>query len=445
MVDPASAPSSRSLESHYDVVIVGGRPAGASLAACLGAHRIPTLVIDRARFPSGPAVPSCAFIMPHTMALLDELGIPEDALGEPGERARRVIVEFEGYFATTFRLPELGGRDYFYGIDRDRFDHAFWRNLGRYPSVTACEQTSFLDVSRDASGEVSGVLLRAPDGSIREIGARCVVGADGRFSPVARKVGAKVRESFDLTSTIHFAVWEGVAPHDDHGDVTMCVYTLARGAQTLFIPAPRGRMRVCTHVRSDRAHTEGTVEDYYLRTIRSLPTAGRRIEGATRTSEIIGVKRVANRYREPGGARWVLAGDALYHKDPLDGQGIYDALLGTKILGEELSSWHAGDQSFERAVARYEHRVLEQTHPVYEVITKRLERELYGEPPSIVLNTMMRWMMNDPTYKQRFLGYLTRTAPAQGWMKPSVMGVAMVRGLLGDLRRLVPPWGRASP
>ena len=45
----------RELEPEYEVVIVGGRPAGASLAARLGERGVATLVIDKATFPSEPS------------------------------------------------------------------------------------------------------------------------------------------------------------------------------------------------------------------------------------------------------------------------------------------------------------------------------------------------------------------------------------------------------
>ena len=62
--------------THYDVIIIGGRPAGASLAVRLAKGGLKTLVLDRATFPSKPAVPSMPLILPHTLQLLDEIGIP---------------------------------------------------------------------------------------------------------------------------------------------------------------------------------------------------------------------------------------------------------------------------------------------------------------------------------------------------------------------------------
>ena len=46
------------MEQHYDVIIVGGRPAGSSLAARLGQQGLRTLLVERASCPSLPAASS---------------------------------------------------------------------------------------------------------------------------------------------------------------------------------------------------------------------------------------------------------------------------------------------------------------------------------------------------------------------------------------------------
>ncbi|MBC8098595.1 MAG: FAD-dependent monooxygenase, partial [Armatimonadetes bacterium] len=40
----------------YDVIIVGGRPAGSTLAARLGQYGLRVLLLERGTFPSLPAV-----------------------------------------------------------------------------------------------------------------------------------------------------------------------------------------------------------------------------------------------------------------------------------------------------------------------------------------------------------------------------------------------------
>jgi 2-polyprenyl-6-methoxyphenol hydroxylase-like FAD-dependent oxidoreductase len=204
----------------------------------------------------------------------------------------------------------------------------------------------------------------------------------------------------------------------------------------LFFPKPKHKMTVCTHIRSDRVQVEGDATAFYLRTLESLAPVARRLRGARRIDDVVGLRRVANRYLDAGGPGWVLVGDALHHKDPVDGQGIYDALLETKILAEELRAWRAGEQSWDALLASYDRRVREGTHGMFMATMERLRRELYEEPPVLVMKTLMRWLINDPEYQRRFLLFLCRSLPPDGWMTRGLMGRAVARGLLGDVRRL---------
>lgn len=428
----------RELESEYEVVIVGGRPAGASLAARLGEQGVATLVIDKATFPSEPGVPSCAVLYPHTLHLLDELGLDERRFSDESATIRRFLLEVDGGFKTSMPIVETFGRDYIYGIARAEFDAVLWDALAHRPTVTARDGVGFVDLLRDDDGRVIGVTARDRDGQARKIRARCVVGADGRFSSVARKAGARVLEDYaEHTSTVHFATWEGVAPVDEDPRVPVYVFTTARGTDVLMFPRPGHRVSICTHVRADRVKLEGDATAYYLRTLERFPSVARRIEGARRIDEVVGLRRVANRYLEAGGPGWVLVGDALHHKDPVDGQGIYDALFETKILAEELAAWRAGERSWDELLARYDHRVREGMRAMFLATIGRLRRELYEEPPVIVKKTLMRWLLTDEEYQHRFLLFLFRSAPPDRWLTRGLMARAVARGMWGDLRRML--------
>jgi 2-polyprenyl-6-methoxyphenol hydroxylase-like FAD-dependent oxidoreductase len=427
----------RALEPQFDVIIVGGRPAGASLAARLGERGLRVLVVDRARFPSGPGVPSCPLIYPAAMQLLEEIGVEERSFATGALAIRDVVIEFGAYFDARLRMPESRGRDYVYMIDRVPFDLALWNNLARFPTVTARSEFSVDELIRDDDGGVAGIVGRAKGGEKERILAGCVVGADGRFSAVARKAGARIVEDrSEHASTVYFADWEGVAPYDGDPRPLVHIYATGRGTDVLHFPLPNGTTTICTHMRADRVDVRGDAEAFYLGVLQGHAGVRRRLAGARRVTDVIGLKRIANRYLQAGGPGWVLAGDALHHKDPVDGQGIYDALVETKILAEALASVHAGERSFEQAVAWYERRVREETHGMFEATLERLKKELYEEPPAIVIRTLIRWLLNDPEYHRRFLGFLCRDIPAEGWLPPSLLRDAAARGALGDLRRL---------
>jgi 2-polyprenyl-6-methoxyphenol hydroxylase-like FAD-dependent oxidoreductase len=421
----------------YDVIIVGGRPAGASLAARLGARGVRVLIVDRADFPSPPSVPSCPVIYASGMKLLEEIGIEEARFSQGALRVRDFTIEFGDRFRVPFEMIEAHGRSYVYSIDRAPFDHVLWEHLGRYPSVTRRARFAVSELLRDDGGRVIGIEGRVEGEAAERIRAGCVVGADGRFSLVARKAGARIVEDYaDRTSTVHFADWEDVAQLRGPNGPGVTIHATGRGLNVMFFPLANGRTTVCTHMRSDRADVGGDAEAYYQRTLRALPAVRRRIEVGRMVGPLLGMKRVANRYYEHGGPGWVLVGDALHHKDPVDGQGIYDALVEGKALAEALAAWLAGKQSFEQALAAYHARVQAETHGMFLATMERLKRELYDEPPEIVIRTLIRWMLSDPDYQRRFMLFLARAIPPEDWLPPTVMPNAVLRGALADLRRL---------
>src|SRR5262249_25962503 len=118
--------------NSYDVIIVGGRPAGASLAARLGAKGIPVLIVDKASFPESPEVPSCPVLYAKGMRLLDELGIDESLYAHCSTKIKNGVIEFDGYFRTVMPIVDIYGRDYIYGFERAGFDYVLWKFLEKY-------------------------------------------------------------------------------------------------------------------------------------------------------------------------------------------------------------------------------------------------------------------------------------------------------------------------
>jgi 2-polyprenyl-6-methoxyphenol hydroxylase-like FAD-dependent oxidoreductase len=152
---------------------------------------------------------------------------------------------------------------------------------------------------------------------------------------------------------------------------------------------------------------------------------------------VVGIKRIGNGYRRAAGDGWALVGDALHYKDPVDGQGIYDALLEARLLDEALGAWHAGTRPWSEAMAGYQRAARDATWGMYRETITRLRRELYEEPPTVVARTLVRWMVTDPAYQLRFLQFLCRAIPPEGWLSRRLMGGAVVRGIARDLRGLL--------
>jgi len=227
-----------------------------------------------------------------------------------------------------------------------------------------------------------------------------------------------------------------VAPVCDDGEPALHIVSTGRGKNVLFFPSRNGRVSVATHVRADRANVAGDPEAYYADQLRGLPSVERRLSRARRVGPLLGVRKIANRYREVGGPGWILVGDALHHKDPIDGQGIHDALVEARELDALLGELHEGLIPWQIVLARYRTRVMHETYPMYRSTMKRLARDLYSDLPPLVIRTLVRWTLQDPEYQRRFLLFLTRSIAPSEFRTPGLMLGVMARGASKDVLRL---------
>lgn len=424
------------MQTHYDVIIVGGRPAGATLAARLGAQGLRVLLLERTSFPSLPAASSPIIYSP-AMKLLDEIGAPESEYARGTPRIRRIVAQSKA-FAAVVPLPPVHGRDYAYAIDRARFDAALWEHARRWPTVEARQGYNVTDLLWQGE-RVAGVIGRAAKGTEERLTADLVVGADGRFSLVARKAGAAAYDVHNEHPTsLYYAYWRGVRPYDAHGPAAVA-YEGGPGYGFLVMDSADGTTAITFEGQAQRLDpAPGQVTDFYLDLLRSNPLIRARIEGAQMATKVHGMRGIGNLYRQPGGTGWALAGDAYHQHDPLDGQGIFNALFSAKALAWAIRDWRRGAKSWEAALNWYDETFRIKTYGMYQRTLAQVRDNLYSpaQLPGWALNGV-RWVLEDPAMHDLLGKALTRQLPPElvTLMTPPVVVGALVRGPLRDIRK----------
>ena len=170
------------MDSEYDVIVVGARVAGSSLALLLGQRGHRVLLMDRDTFPSDTL--STHFVGRPGMMALKRLGALADveAVG-----FRRIIRTRTWIEDCLFEGPTGPTGDYALAPRRDALDSILIRHAVERGGVEFQERTHAEGLCEE-DGRVVGVHLRTPNGERREARARVVVGADGKFSKVAQWV-----------------------------------------------------------------------------------------------------------------------------------------------------------------------------------------------------------------------------------------------------------------
>ena len=305
-----------------DVVIVGARCAGAATALLLARAGARVVVLDRGRY--GTDTTSTHALMRGAVLQLHRWGVLP-AIVEQGTPAVTATTFSYSHEDVTIAIEPKYGVDALYAPRRTLLDGVL--------SAVAVESGAEVVYGVTVDG-----LLTGPGGRVRgvtaSIGARrhdieadLVIGADGLYSTVARRVGAAPIVTGTHAAGTLYSYWNGVPEGAYHwifrsGGSVGAIPT--NGGTCVFVSIPAARFR--HEVRGDSVAA-------YRRLLREVcPEFADRLEGATQIEDVRGFGGHPGFIKQSTGPGWALVGDAGYFKDPATAHGITDALRDAELL-----------------------------------------------------------------------------------------------------------------
>ncbi|MBQ1020265.1 FAD-dependent oxidoreductase [Micromonospora sp. D93] len=335
----AAVAGSRPVEQQVDIVIVGARVAGSALAARLAAAGLSVALFDRGDLPT----PTLSTHILHGTEDLRIEGVYDTvvALGVPPLHDVRVRLDD---VELHFRHPDNPGLC----PRREVLDQVLLDRAAAAGAKTSTG-TAVVGLRRGSDGTVSGVTVQHADGSVRDVSAQLVIGADGRNSSVARWVGARQYLTTRSERALLWRYFTGVRIPPAllwHRIGVHIVSILPTGPEDFVLIAQPPE-----HLQGELA---GRDVAGFLRHVESVSPAVAELAAAARpVGNLNRVVRYPCFFRQPFGPGWALVGDAGHAKDATLGHGINDALRSARGLAAVLTAHWGQPAALSSGLARW--------------------------------------------------------------------------------------------
>lgn len=180
----------KELSDSYDVVIVGGGPAGSSAAIHLAMNGARVMLAEQKKFPRDKLCGE--FISPECLDHFERLGVADQIVAAEGVPLTETV--FYARNGSSVCVPsEWFGREHSFalGLSRAEMDARLLRRA-RDVGVDVREEAHATDLLIEQE-RVCGVQVKASDGEVRNVRALVTIDATGRTRALARRVEKRNR------------------------------------------------------------------------------------------------------------------------------------------------------------------------------------------------------------------------------------------------------------
>ncbi|HXD33717.1 MAG TPA: NAD(P)/FAD-dependent oxidoreductase [Pyrinomonadaceae bacterium] len=338
------------INNNYDVIVIGGGPAGSSVASILSREGRKVILFEKELFPRHHIGES---LMTDTYFTFQRMGLLEKMKDSPF--VRKYSVQFAnpaGKESRPFYFFEANHHEssVTWQVTRSEFD-LMLINHAASQGAAVHQETSIKRVLFDGN-RAYGVEARFKDGTVQEFRAPVIVDATGQSAMLSNKFGWRVRDP-KLRKAVLYSYFKGAHREKDlNGGATLVLRT-PFGSNGWFWYIPLENDITSVGVVADPEYlVQGRGQDLakiFQEEVNKVEAVRRRMGSAERVDKIYSIVDYSYRSRCNAGDGFILIGDAYGFLDPIYSSGVLLALKMAELASDSIhDAFRNNDFSGER-------------------------------------------------------------------------------------------------
>jgi flavin-dependent dehydrogenase len=342
-------------ESSCEVLVIGGGPAGSTIAALLAQGGRDVLMLEKSKHPRFHIGES---LLPMNMPMFEELGLLEEIkrigivkLGaefvSPWHPAP-VMIDFNDALDNTW--PSA------YQVRRDQFDEVMFKNAAA-KGARVVEECKVTDIQFQPGAEAL-VDTMDKDGQTQRIRAKFVVDASGRDTFLSNHFGMKHRNK-KHNSAAMFGHFSGVKRLEGEVEGNISLFWFDHG-WFWFIPLPDGNTSIGATCWPYYMKTRKTdVTQFFMDTIAMCPALMERMKEAKLETPVTATGNFSYLSERSSGANYILLGDAFAFIDPIFSSGVFLAMASSFAGAKAVERCLSKPQEAEQALREFDKAIMQ--------------------------------------------------------------------------------------
>lgn len=343
------------INTNYDVIVMGGGPAGSTIASILAREGRKVVLFEKERFPRHHIGES---LMTDTYFTFKRMGLLEKLKASPF--VRKYSVQFAnpaGRESRPFYFFEANHHEcaVTWQVTRAQFDLMLIEHAEEQ-GAQVYQETQIKRVLFEGNRAV-GVEARFKDGSLREFHAPVIVDATGQSAMLSNKFGWRVRDP-KLKKAVLYSYFKGAHREPDlNGGATLVLRTpLGSNGWFWYIPLENDITSVGV-VADPEYLVQGRGQDLakiFHEEIEKVESCKKRVAGATRVDKIYSILDYSYRSKSCAGDGFILIGDAYGFLDPIYSSGVLLALKMAELAADSIHEAFRSNDFSGAALGKYQ-------------------------------------------------------------------------------------------